>query len=54
MIFDISMAVRKENETLRQEVDAALARRRPEVDAILAAYRVPRLDTGLKQAGRVP
>jgi mxaJ protein len=54
MIFDISMAVRKENDTLRQEVDAALARRRPEVDAILAAYGVPRLDTGLKQAGRVP
>jgi mxaJ protein len=54
MIFDISMAVRKENETLRQEVDAALARRRPEVDAILAAYGVPRLDAGLEQAGRVP
>ncbi|WP_262297892.1 substrate-binding domain-containing protein [Microvirga sesbaniae] len=54
MAFDISMAVRKEDESLRQEVDAALARHRPEVDAILAAYGVPRLDTGMKQAGRTP
>jgi mxaJ protein len=54
MVFDISMAVRKEDEALRQEVDKALARRRTEVDAILAAYAVPRLDAGLKQAGRVP
>jgi mxaJ protein len=54
MVFDISMAVRKEDEALRQEVDRALARRRAEVDAILAAYAVPRLDAGLKQAGRVP
>ncbi|MBQ0824537.1 substrate-binding domain-containing protein [Microvirga sp. HBU67558] len=54
MAFDISMAVRKDDETLRQEVDAALARRRSEVDAILAAFRVPRLDTGMKQAGRTP
>jgi mxaJ protein len=54
MVFDISMAVRKEDEALRQEVDKALARRRTEVDAILAAYAVPRLDVGLIQAGRVP
>jgi mxaJ protein len=54
MVFDISMAVRKEDEALRQEVDAALARRRADVDAILAAYHVPRLDSGLKQAGRIP
>jgi mxaJ protein len=54
MVFDISMAVRKEDEALRQEVDKALARRWTEVDAILAAYAVPRLDAGLKQAGRVP
>jgi mxaJ protein len=54
MIFDISMAVRNDDETLRQEVDAALTRRRPEVDAILATYGVPRLDTGMKQAERVP
>ncbi|MBB3019178.1 mxaJ protein [Microvirga lupini] len=54
MVFDISMAVRKEDEALRQEIDAALIRRRADVDAILTAYHVPRLDGGLKQAGRVP
>jgi mxaJ protein len=54
MVFDISMAVRKEDEALRQEVDAALARRRAEVDAILAVYGVPRLDGGVKSAGSAP
>jgi mxaJ protein len=54
MVFDISMAVRKEDEALRQEIDTALSRRRADVDAILATYHVPRLDSGLKQAGRVP
>lgn len=54
MVFDISMAVRKEDEALRQEIDAVLARRRTDVDAILAAYGVPRVDSGTRQAGRVP
>jgi mxaJ protein len=54
MVFDISMAVRKEDETLRQEVDAALSRRRTDVDAILAAYGVPRVDSGVKHAGGAP
>jgi mxaJ protein len=44
MVFDISMAVRKEDEQLRQEVDAALARRRADVDMILAQYGLPRAD----------
>ncbi len=44
MVFDISMAVRREDEALRREVDAALARRRADVDRILTQYRVPRLD----------
>jgi mxaJ protein len=54
MVFDISMAVRKEDEALRQEVDAALARRRTDVDTILAAYGVPRVDGGMKHAGSTP
>ena len=54
MAFDISMAVRKEDEALRQEVDAALVRRRAEIEVILADYGVPRLDGKLKQAGRTP
>jgi mxaJ protein len=44
MTFDIAMGVRREDETFRQEVDAILARRKPEIDAILAAYGVPRAD----------
>ena len=47
MVFDISMAVRKEDEALRQEIDAALARRRAEVDGILAEYELPRLEAGI-------
>ncbi|MDX6805521.1 substrate-binding domain-containing protein [Terrihabitans rhizophilus] len=44
MVFDISMGVRREDEPLREEVDAALKARRADVDAILASYGVPRLD----------
>jgi mxaJ protein len=48
------MAVRKEDDVLRQEVDAALTRRRTDVDAILAAYGVPRIDGAVKHAGGTP
>jgi mxaJ protein len=44
MAFDISMGMRKEDEAFRQEIDAVLARRKPEIDAILAEYGVPRAD----------
>ncbi|MFL5122713.1 MAG: substrate-binding domain-containing protein [Microvirga sp.] len=44
MTFDIAMGVRRGDEAFRQEIDAILARRRPEIDAILAAYGVPRAD----------
>ncbi|MER8796933.1 substrate-binding domain-containing protein [Mesorhizobium sp. M0984] len=44
MIFDISMGVRRGDDTLRSEVNAALTRHRAEIDAILATYQVPRLD----------
>jgi mxaJ protein len=54
MVFDISMAVRKEDDALRQEVDAALTRRRTDVDAILAAYGVPRINGAVKHAGGTP
>lgn len=54
MVFDISMAVRREDEALRQEVDAALARRRPEVDAILDAYGVLRLAGDMGHVERSP
>jgi mxaJ protein len=44
MIFDISMGVRREDDALRQEIDAVLRRRRADVDAILTEYGVPRID----------
>lgn len=43
MAWDISMAVRKDDRALLSEMDALLARLRPELDAILAEYHVPRL-----------
>ncbi|MER9232996.1 substrate-binding domain-containing protein [Mesorhizobium sp. M0622] len=44
MIYDISMGVRRQDDALRSEVDAALAKHRAEIGAILAEYGVPRLD----------
>lgn len=44
MVFDISMGVRHEDEDLARELDAALARNRAAIDAVLAEYGVPRLD----------
>lgn len=44
MVFDISMGVRREDEDLRGEIEEALKVRRPEIDAILASYSVPRFD----------
>jgi mxaJ protein len=43
-VFAIAAGVRKSDRALRDELDAALARRQPEIDAILAAYGVPRVD----------
>ena len=42
--FDISMAVRRGDAALAVRLDDVLERRRPDVDAILAAYHVPRVD----------
>lgn len=51
MVFDISMGVRKDNEAFRHEIDAVLERRKPEIDAILAEYGVPRADAVLPATG---
>lgn len=51
MIFDISMGVRKEDESLRQELDDALERHRADIDTVLAAFGVPRLDRRSTNAG---
>lgn len=44
MVFDISMGMRKTDEGLRADIDAALAARRAEIDTVLADFGVPRLD----------
>jgi mxaJ protein len=45
------MGVRREDEALRGEIEEALKARRPEIDAILASYGVPRLDP-VEEGGR--
>ena len=40
-VFDISMGVRRADSTLRHQLDDIIARRRPSIDSILAAYGVP-------------
>jgi mxaJ protein len=42
--FPIAMGVRRGDTALRDELDAILVKRRADIDAILAAYSVPRTD----------
>jgi mxaJ protein len=42
--FDISMGVRRGDRALRDELDAIVRKRHADIDAILAAYGVPRTD----------
>jgi mxaJ protein len=44
-VFDISMAVRRDDKPLKYKLDSLIERDRPEIDALLASYAVPRLDT---------
>ena len=44
MAFDVAMGLRLDEGDLLQDVEGALARRKGEVDAVLAQYNVPRLD----------
>jgi mxaJ protein len=41
MAYDISMGVRRKDKAFRDEIQSVLAKHRPEIDAILAAYHVP-------------
>jgi mxaJ protein len=45
-VYDISMAVRRGDVALQEELDAILERKRPEIDALLDRFGVPR--TGRK------
>jgi mxaJ protein len=55
MMFDVNMGTRKEDAALREEINAALERLKPQIDAILADYGVPRVDGPLvhRTAGAV-
>jgi mxaJ protein len=44
--FDMAMGVRRGGAALRDELDVIIERRRPDIDAVLAAYFVPRTDRG--------
>jgi mxaJ protein len=50
MTFDMALGVRREDKALRDELDAALARNRAAIDAILDEYGVPRLPTVVSAA----
>jgi mxaJ protein len=50
-VFDISMGVRKKDDERRRVLDEFIKRRRSDIDAILAAYGVPRVD-GAKPRGK--
>ncbi len=43
MTFAISMGIRRGDNSLAREIDRALIRNKPAIDAILATYHVPRL-----------
>jgi len=43
-VFDMSMGVRKGNTALRDELNDFIARRQPDIDRILDAYGVPRVE----------
>jgi mxaJ protein len=51
-VYDISMGVRRGDEVFRNELDGILERKRPEVEAILDAYGVPRVAAA--RPGRAP
>lgn len=49
-VFDISMAVRREDKALRDRLDQVIEKRQPEIDAILRRYGVPMLRTGARRS----
>jgi mxaJ protein len=49
--FDISMAVRRGDSSRRQLLDDFIVRRRVDIDRLLAAYGVPRVDGGRAARG---
>lgn len=50
MVFDISLGVRRNDVALKEELEQILARRKNDIDALLARYGVPRIDAGRGRA----
>jgi mxaJ protein len=48
MVFDINMGVRRDDPTLRDEINAALSKLRPKIDVVLTNYGVPRADLAVE------
>jgi quinoprotein dehydrogenase-associated probable ABC transporter substrate-binding protein len=44
-VFDIGMGVRRGDTALKDELDAIIERRKPQIDAILRRYGIPRVDS---------
>jgi mxaJ protein len=53
MVFDANMGVRKDDRELLDDVNSALVSLKPELDAILAGYHVPRADQASEGAARL-
>ena len=47
--YDIAVGIRRGEEQLKETIEQILDRRRPDIDAILASYMVPRTDQALTQ-----
>jgi mxaJ protein len=45
-VFDIGMGVRRSDQALQARLDEVIVRRRGAIDALLARFHVPRVDTG--------
>ncbi len=54
MAFDVTMGVRKDDPEFLEQMNETLARRKPEIDAILAQYNVPRVDQTEETANLPP
>lgn len=46
-VFDIAMGVRRSDSVFARRLDSVITHRRPQIDSILAAYDVPRVDVPL-------
>jgi quinoprotein dehydrogenase-associated probable ABC transporter substrate-binding protein len=54
LTFGICMAVRRGNEALRDKLDAAVVRRRADIDRILDDFNIPRLPLKQEEVGLPP